>query len=146
MSVAFTKPAELTDGPRAEGQKVINARHVAWIRRFVGKGPAQCGQVSWMPKGLKRVASRHWLVAKDNMIRVGTEWQGLISVTPGSTDERLKSRWQFWKHLQLCMDRGPDGICASNALLYSSVRSNVTCWFDEPHDLENDLYDLCVSS
>lgn len=43
--------------------------------------------------------------------------------------------WASWPHLVLCTDRGPDNFAAINALCYkSSVRINVSPWFDGSHD------------
>lgn len=142
VPVSFTRPSEFGESPRGAAQKALNSRHAAWVRRFSASASASAGrQASWRPKPLKRVSAKHWLDSKDNMIRVGSSWAGLSSVVPRASDEWAEGSWSSWRHLQLCMDRGPDGVCAGNCLLYSpDIRANVTCWFDESHDLENDLY------
>lgn len=149
VPVYFTKPAEAEATSRGAAQKAMNARHRCWIRRYKTGGNAVQEPVAWRPKPLKRVASRHWLQAKDNMIRVSTEWEGLGAVVPKYDEEKnavadwKESAWESWRHLQLCQDRGSDGVCATNCLLYApEVRANVTIWFDESHDLENDLYGM----
>lgn len=78
-------------------------------------------------------------------MRVSTSWRGLIDVVPDPERAKWKDHsWKGWEHLTLCQDRGSDGVCATNALLSCpEVKANVTCWFDERHDWENDLYNIC---
>ena len=88
-----------------------------------------------------RLSAKKWLACKDNVLKVGDNMGGLVGVDPGdfTAPEWLPSNWAAWQHLTLVQDRGGDGNSAIHAALYLK-RLNVTEWWDENHDIGNDIF------
>lgn len=53
VPITFEKPDEFTSLSRPLAQKVLNARHTAWVMRFCGVAPAPTPS-AWRPKALTR--------------------------------------------------------------------------------------------
>ena len=73
VSKAFQIPEEMQDG-RSAVVKAVNMRHLHWLKKS-----STTGTVSWRPRKIYRAATVKWILCKDNMIRVGTQWDGLHS-------------------------------------------------------------------
>ena len=136
VAKAFQPPDLSGPEGRSAALKAVNMRHLAWLKRSSTTGP-----VAWRPKKVHRVSTVKWLLCKDNMIRVGTQWDGLHSFCRNPTGPFWATKaWRRWPHLTLCQDQGGDGLSGVLCLKYlKKLRGNVTEWWDQSHGIGNDL-------
>ena len=132
-------PAEVGTHASATAAKLMNKRSLGWLRKHTTTVGAQKKAV-WMPRRRYRLGAEKWLKMKDNMVRVCTSWAGIRQCVRLRDDESWSDEnWRRWDHLALAQDRGSDGCCAVHALLHWKD-ANVTAYWDEHHDLDNDVY------
>ena len=116
----------------------MNKRHLTWVRRCQTK-PGE--KAPWKPVEIHRLAAKHWIERKDKMIRKSTSWPGLVRVKHDPTkDLWAAANWRRWPHITAVQDRGSDGRSGIMACKFKpSLALNVTEWYDESHDLDNDI-------
>lgn len=126
-------PDEVGSFQAGDAAKRINLRHLHWLKRHTTTSKKNMG---WRPRKRYRISTRHWILAKDNMLKVCTRFNGLQAFARGSQADDAWSRasWKTWPHLNLAQDQGPDGFSAVMALKYKpELKCNITEWWDESH-------------
>lgn len=133
VAKAFSMPDEVGSFQAGVAAKRINLRHLHWLKRHTTTSKKNMG---WRPRKRYRISTRHWILAKDNMLKVCTRFNGLQAFARGSQADDAWSRasWKTWPHLNLAQDQGPDGFSAVMALKYKpELKCNITEWWDESH-------------
>ena len=109
-----------------EALKEHQERQRSWCKRKSGSGT-----ISWRPKKRYRVSAFHWARNVDNQIKHSLGLQGLQSFVPQDLE------WQKWRHMNVAIDQGGDGLSACNYLL--AVGCCLTIWCDFSHGANNDV-------
>ena len=81
-------------------------RQRAWCKR------KSEGTVGWRPKKKHRLSACHWARNVDNQIKCTLGLNGLKAFVPKKDDD-----WTNWRHMNVAIDQGGDGLAACNFLL-----------------------------
>lgn len=132
---------EIAVAGRSTVAREMNCRHKAWTSRFTPTAPSSQNK-AWRPRKVNRQATRGWIAAKDNMLRVSTCYKGLVFFQQDPTAAAwAPTKWRTWPHITLPSDRDAPAVCGSFCVAYDKrMRINTTQWWDESHDMENDLF------
>ncbi|CAK0844083.1 unnamed protein product [Prorocentrum cordatum] len=135
VAKAFRTPEEVEHFTKSSAARRMNLRHLHWLRRNASTAKDK----GWRPRPRYRVSTRKWIESKDNIIAVGTRWTGLADFqrAVGKGPWRPEG-WRDRPHLNMAQDRGGDGASAVQCLAYK-LGINVTEWWDEDHDVNNDI-------
>lgn len=79
-----------------------------------------------------RVSAFHWARNVDNQIKCSLGLDGLKAFVPKKEDD-----WTKWRHMNVAIDQGGDGLAACNVLL--SLGCCLTIWCDFSHGSNNDV-------
>lgn len=117
--------------------RAINARYLQWHRRHVSSSK----KVGWRPRRRYRLSCKKWMESKDNLVSVGTCFNGIASFMPAKSPiEFATHNWARWPHLNLISDQGPGAVAGMFLLKHKvEAQANITEWWDETHCLHNDV-------
>ena len=115
---------------KKEAQQAIEDQKTR--QRFWCKRRAEGGKVSWRPKKKHRVSACHWAMNVDNQIKISLGLNGLKAFVPSD-----KRDWTSWRHMNVAIDQGGDGLSACNWLM--AMGCCLTIWCDFSHGANNDI-------
>lgn len=73
-------------------------------------------------------------------VRVAMGFDGLAAFHVPKPFEN-KGLWRQWKHANLCIDQGGDGLSMVHALGYlKDIQANCTPWYDPEHGQNRDVW------
>ena len=121
-AATYSSQKEVT---KAKEDLIVRQR--AWCKRKSNEG-----KWTWRPAKRNRVSACHWAMNVDNQIKHTLGFEGLKAFVP-----KAQQSWKTWKHMNVAIDQGGDGLAACNFLL--SLGCCLTIWCDFSHGANNDV-------